>query len=61
MATERGIPTAGRIAYDAAVTKAQVAGQAIPEYDDGELRDQVVALWDAVRHGLEKNNKHKEK
>jgi hypothetical protein len=43
------------------VTKAQVAGQAIPEYDDGELRDQVVALWDAVRHGLEKNNKHKEK
>ncbi len=60
-ATERGVATAGRIAYDAAVTRAQVAGQAIPEYDKGELKDQIMALWDAVQRGLEKNNEHKEK
>jgi MinD superfamily P-loop ATPase len=60
-ATERGVATAGRIAYDAAVTKAQVAGQSIPEYDDGELKDQIVTLWDAVQGGLEKDNKYKEK
>jgi MinD superfamily P-loop ATPase len=60
-AAERGVATAGRIAYDAAVTKAQVAGQAIPEYDNGNLKDQILALWDAVQGGLEKNSKHKEK
>jgi len=60
-AAERGLQTAGRIAYDAAVTKAQVAGQSIVEYGDGLLRDQVVSLWDVVREGLEKTAVAKEK
>jgi len=60
-ARERSVATAGRIAYDPAVTEAQVAGQSIPEYTDGPLREQVVTLWDAVQRGLEKGNGHKEK
>lgn len=50
---EKGLTLAGRISYDPAVTQAQVAGQAITEYGDGVLKDQVVALWEAVRQGLE--------
>jgi len=60
-ARERSVATAGRIAYDPAVTEAQVAGQSIPEYTHGPLREQVVTLWDAVQRGLEKGNGHKEK
>jgi len=52
-AREKGLTFAGRIGYDPAVTQAQVAGQAITEYGDGALKDQVVALWEAVRQGLE--------
>ncbi len=47
-AGERNLKTAGRIAYDANVTKAQVAGKAIPEYGETPLKDQVTALWAAV-------------
>ena len=61
LARERGVETAGRIAYDPVVTEAQVAGQAIPEYNNGSLKDQVVTLWGAVQRGLEKDNGHKEK
>jgi MinD superfamily P-loop ATPase len=58
--SEKGLTFAGRIGYDPAVTKAQVAGQSIPEYDDGPITDQVVALWQAVRRGLEQDNERKE-
>ena len=53
-ATERGVKMAGRIAYDAAVTKAQVAGQSIPEYGDRPLTEQVVTLWETVCRELER-------
>jgi len=54
IARERNLKTAGRIAYDPNVTKAQVAGQAIPEYDAASLKDQVATLWEAVRAELDK-------
>jgi len=59
-ARERGVKVAGRIAYDPAVTKAQVAGRSIPEYDDGPLKRQIVTLWNAVRQELEKSSRPKE-
>ena len=39
---------AGEITYDPAVTKAQIAGQSIVEYPNGNLKDQVVSLWESV-------------
>jgi len=38
----------GRISYDNAVTKAQVAGTSVVEYADGQLKEQIVSLWEAV-------------
>ena len=61
MAGERGLRVAGRIGYDAAVTKAQVVRQSIVEYDDGLLRDEVVSLWEVVREALDKTTGVKEK
>jgi MinD superfamily P-loop ATPase len=60
-AAERNVGAVGRIAYDPAVTEAQVAGQTIPEHDAGQLKDQIVALWDIVQRGLQRNNEHGEK
>jgi len=57
---ERGVNLAGRITYDPVVTQAQVAGQSIPEYDRGSVRDQLARLWQVVQRKLEKNNEHKE-
>jgi MinD superfamily P-loop ATPase len=44
----RGLRVAGRIAYDEAVTKAQVAAETIVEYGDGETRQQIESLWGSV-------------
>ena len=43
---------AGEIAYDPAVTKAQVAGQSIVEYANGCLKGQIVSLWESILHAL---------
>jgi MinD superfamily P-loop ATPase len=48
-AKKRGLSTAGRIAYDASVTKAQVAEKSVVEYGDGPLREQIVSVWETVR------------
>jgi len=53
-ARERGLKIAGRIAYDASVTKAQVVGKSIPEYGEAVLKDQVAALWETVCATLDK-------
>jgi len=59
-AADRGVQVAGRIGYDAVVTKAQVAGQSIAEYGDGPVRAAVVTLWETVRHELGKTGSSKE-
>jgi len=42
---ERDVPVAGRIRYDPAVTKAQVAGRSIIEYGDTPAAHDIRALW----------------
>jgi MinD superfamily P-loop ATPase len=52
-AGERGLRIAGRIAYDASVTKAQVAAKSIVEYGDGPLKEQIVSVWQTVLAALD--------
>jgi MinD superfamily P-loop ATPase len=47
-AGEKNLRVAGKIAYDAAVTKAQIAAKTIVEYSSNGLKDQIVSLWDSV-------------
>lgn len=51
-ARSRSLTIAGEIAYDPAVTKAQIAGQNIVEFSNGRLRDQIVSLWKSVSGAL---------
>ena len=47
-ALERDLKVAGKIAYDIAVTKAQIAARSIVEYSSNGLKDQIVSLWELV-------------
>jgi len=47
-ARSRNLTVAGEIAYDPAVTKAQIAAQSVVEYSNGRLRGQIVSLWESV-------------
>lgn len=47
-ALERDLKMAGKIAYDIAVTKAQIAARSIVEYSSNGLKDQIVSLWESV-------------
>ena len=47
-ARERNIKVVGKIRYDKAVTKAQVAKQSIVEYTDTGVSDDIKALWENV-------------
>jgi len=47
-ALERGLKVVGKIAYDIAVTKAQIAAKSIVEYSNNGLKEQVVSLWESV-------------
>jgi MinD superfamily P-loop ATPase len=38
----------GEIAYDSAVTKAQIAARSIVEYSNGSLKGQIISLWESV-------------
>jgi len=51
-ALERDLKVAGKIAYDIAVTKAQIAARSIVEYSSNGLKDQIVSLWESVLHML---------
>ena len=44
-AIERGLKVVGRIAYDTAVTRAQIAAKTIVEYSSNGLKKQIVSLW----------------
>ena len=47
-ALERNLKVVGKIAYDIAVTKAQIAARSIVEYSNNGLKDQIVSLWESV-------------
>jgi len=53
MALERNLKVVGEIAYDPAVTKAQIAAKSIVEHSNGGIRKQVVSLWESVLGELE--------
>jgi MinD superfamily P-loop ATPase len=46
--SQKGLKVIGKIAYDIAVTKAQIAAKSIVEYSSNGLKDQVVSLWESV-------------
>jgi MinD superfamily P-loop ATPase len=46
--TNAGAKPLGRIKYDSAVTKAQVAGKTVIEYARGTVASQIEALWQQV-------------
>jgi MinD superfamily P-loop ATPase len=47
-AGERNLKVVGRIAYDTAVTRAQIAAKSIVEYSSNGLKEQIVSLWNAA-------------
>ena len=53
MALERNLKVVGEIAYDPAVTKAQIAAKSIVEHSNGGIKKQVVSLWESVLGELE--------
>jgi MinD superfamily P-loop ATPase len=50
--SQTGCTVLGKIPYDTAVTKAQLAGKTIVEFSDGSLKDQIVSLWESVLNML---------
>lgn len=55
-AEARGLPVVGRVRYDEAITKAQVAKQAVVEGDYGLVAEDIKALWDQVVNALQKGD-----
>ena len=51
-ALERDLKVVGKIAYDVAVTKAQIAGKSIVEHLSSGLKDQILSLWESVLTAL---------
>jgi len=51
-AREWNLQIAGEIAYDSAVTKAQIAAKSIIEYSNGRLKNQIISLWESVLGAL---------
>ncbi len=49
---DRSAKMAGKIAYDVAVTKAQIVAKSIVEYSSNSLKEQVVSLWESVLNML---------
>jgi len=47
-ALERNLKVVGKIAYDIAVTEAQIAARSIIEYSSNGLKEQIVSLWESV-------------
>ena len=54
-AHSRNLKIAGEIAYDPAVTKAQVAGKSIIECSNGSHGSSLMSLWQSVLDTLEEN------
>jgi MinD superfamily P-loop ATPase len=50
---KKDLKLVGKIAYDIAVTKAQIEAKSIVEYSSDGLKDQLISLWDSVLDMLE--------
>jgi MinD superfamily P-loop ATPase len=48
----RNIEVLGNVRYDNAVTRAQIEGKSVVEYDQGPASSDIRSLWDAVAHRL---------
>lgn len=59
--SEKNLRVVGKIAYDIAVTKAQVAAKSIVEYSGNGLKDQIVSLWESVLNMLKETTNIKGK
>ena len=55
-AIERGLKVVGKIIYDTAVTRAQIAAKSIVEYSSNGLKEQIVSLWESTLRML--NTRH---
>lgn len=44
----RNLKLVGKIEYDPAVTKAQIAARSIIEYSDNGLKEQIVSMWETL-------------
>ncbi len=51
-ARKRSIPLAGRVSYDPAVTKAQIAGTTVVEFTDGPVSGEIRSLWERTAQNL---------
>jgi len=47
-AGERDLKVVGKIVYDTAVTRAQIAAKSIVEYSGNGLKEQIVSLWEST-------------
>lgn len=45
---KKNLQVVGKIAYDTAVTKAQIAAKSIVEYSNNGLKYQIMSLWESV-------------
>ncbi len=52
-ALENGLKIAGRVRYDAAITKAQIMKKSVVEYTDAEVSDDIKNVWRSVRGSLD--------
>ncbi|MDP8227953.1 MAG: ATP-binding protein [Candidatus Electryoneaceae bacterium] len=50
---ERGLDMVGKIDYDKCVTEAQIAGQSIIEFGNGEVSSEIRRIWDRIREKLQ--------
>jgi MinD superfamily P-loop ATPase len=52
-AFENGLKIAGRVRYDAAITKAQIMKKSLVEYTDSAVSDDIKDVWRSVRGTLD--------
>lgn len=52
-ANEKGLPLFGRIPYSEGITRAQIEGLSITEYDPDGLGTYMRSIWEAIREKLE--------
>lgn len=43
-----GLPLLGKIRYDPVITRAQIRGVPVVEYDDNRVSEEIKAIWDAL-------------
>jgi MinD superfamily P-loop ATPase len=49
---QHGLPVAGEIKFSRAVTKAQIQGKSVIEFEDSSLKNDLITLWGNVRRYL---------